>query len=104
MPAPKIHATNADKQRAWRERQRSLRNAGNMAAVPAPAGPCNIPPRKRWKALRDQAEALLTTLQEEMQAYYDDRSDDWKDGDRAGELQEELNTLEELLDTLRELP
>lgn len=104
MPVPRIHESNADKQRAYRERLRAQRDARNLGRIPDPAGPCNIPPRKRWHAYRDQAAHLLQTWHQEMQEYAANRSDAWQDGDRAAEFMEEMDALQELIDTLTELP
>ncbi len=89
--------TPAQKQQAYRDRQRQQKA---MDGVPAPAGPCNIPPERRWATLRAQARAALQTLLDEMQAYHDDRSDDWQESDRGAAMAERLDALETVISDL----
>jgi hypothetical protein len=43
------------------------------SAIPA------VPSLARWKALRDQAQAFLQTMHEEMEAYWEERSEQWQE-------------------------
>lgn len=102
MPAPRLHANNAEKQRAYRLRRKAA-GPGPEPTQPAPLpaiGAPNIPPARRWNRLAENAAQALTTLRDEMQSYFDDRSDDWKESDRADELQEKIDHLAEMIETL----
>ena len=91
--------TPAEKQKAYRERQR-LKAMGQLPAAPAP---CNIPATRRWAALIAQARTALETARDEMQAYHDDRSEDWQESDRGQEFAETISALETLTTDLDEL-
>jgi len=105
MPQQRQHADAAAKQRAYRGRQAQARREelqvrGLPPAPPIPA----LPSRARWSALLDRAQLSLALARDEMQAYYDDRSEAWQEGERAAALQERLDTLGQLLDDLDALP
>ncbi len=99
MPTPQIYANPAEKQKAYRARQeaarRQLLQAKNLP--PAPAIP-TIPGEARWQALNAHAIAALQTIQSEMQAYYDDRSETWQESDKGEEFQERIDALSDRLD------
>jgi predicted acyl esterase len=88
--------TPAQKQQAYRDRQRQRA----MGALPAPPAPCNIPPERRWATLRAQARAALQMLLDEMQAYHDDRSDEWQESDRGAAMADRLDALESVITDL----
>lgn len=84
MPQPRQHTDNAAKQRAYRARQADARRSEQQAKGLPPAPPLpTLPSHARWQALLAQARLYLETARDEMQAYYDDRSDTWQQGDRA---------------------
>jgi hypothetical protein len=88
--------TPAEKQRAYRERQR-LKALGHLPASPAP---CNIPAERRWKTALSQALRLLEQTRDEMQAYVDERTEDWQESERGEAMQERIETLDALIDDL----
>lgn len=95
----------AAKQRAYRARQLQARLADQQAKGLPPAPPLpTLPSRARWQALLERAGLLLQTAHDEMQAYYDDRSELWQQGERADALQERLDAVAQLLDDLEALP
>ena len=92
MPTPRQYDSRAARQKAYRERQKQAA-ADQLAAkgLPAAAPIPTMPSMTRWKALHDQARAALQAIQDEMQAYYDDRSEQWQESDRAQQFQEILD-------------
>jgi hypothetical protein len=90
--------TPAEKQAAYRERQRQKA----LGELPATPGACNIPATERWNAAIKQARSLLEQTREEMQAYLDDRSDEWQEGDRGVAHAEHIEEIETALDNLPE--
>ena len=88
--------TPAEKQRAYRERQR-LKALGQLPDAPAP---CNIPAERRWTAALDQALRLLTQTRDEMQTYAEDRTDEWRESERGEAMQERIEALDALIDDL----
>ena len=101
MAQSRKHATNAERQAAYRAR---LRNAPDSPlALPASAGPSSMPSTARWRKVLDQATRLLQTLSEEMQAYSDDRSEHWHAGASAEHFHESLDTVNDLTGQLDDL-
>lgn len=94
-------ASNAERQKAFRERLRQ-----RLAAVDTPATLPDkpiigaMPANKRWAAMLDQAKAILTTRRDEMQEYFDDRTETWQEGDKGAAFQERLDAMESVLDEL----
>ena len=95
----------AAKQRAYRARQTQARLAEQQAKGLPPAPPLpTLPSRARWQALLEGARLFLETARDEMQAYYDDRSAAWQEGERAAALQDHLDAVTQTLDDLEALP
>jgi hypothetical protein len=61
------------------------------------------PGERRWKALTQQARAALQTTLDEMQDYFDQRSENWQEGDKGLAVQDRLEALEEILGLVDEL-
>ena len=105
MPTPRQHASNAAKQAAYRKRQAEARRQEQQAkGLPALPSVPTLPSDKRWKAMQEQARALLQTMAEEMQAYYDERSEQWQESDKGDAMQERLDALESIVTDLDALP
>ena len=101
MPQPRHHADNATKQRAYRARQADARRSEQEAKGLPPAPPVpTLPSRARWQALLTHARLALETTRDEMQSYYDARSETWQEGDRAAALLEQIENLEQALEAL----
>ena len=105
MPQPRQYPDTAAKQRAYRARQAQARRDEQQAKGLPPAAPIpTLPSRARWHALLGPGPTALETARDEIQAYHDDRSDAWQEGERAAALQEHLDALTQLLDDLDALP
>jgi hypothetical protein len=105
MPQHRQYTDNAAKQRAYRARHDQGRLADQQAKGLPPAPPLpSLPSRARWQALLDQARLFLETTRDEMQTYYDDRSEAWQEGERAAALADRLDSLGQVLDALDTLP
>ena len=101
MPQPRHHADNAAKQRAYRARQAAARRSEQAAKGLPPAPPLpTLPSQARWLALLARARHDLETTRDEMQAYYDARSETWQQGERATALLEQIESLEQALEAL----
>jgi hypothetical protein len=104
MPQPRRHADTAAKQRAYRARQALARQEEQQAKGLPPMPPLpTIPARARWQALLTHARVALETVQMEVQAYWDARSETWQESERGSALVEELEQLGVMLDDLAEL-
>lgn len=104
MPQPKLYATHAHRQAAYRQRrdqamQRKLQEKG-LPALPALP---QIPGTARWKQVVTNAVELLCMVEQEMQAYYNDRSETWQDGDKGDNFQERLDSVGRAREGVEEL-
>ncbi|MGH2345481.1 MAG: hypothetical protein ACRDG4_09670 [Chloroflexota bacterium] len=101
MAQQRRYPDNAAKQAAYRTRQTQARHEERQRKGLPPAAPIpTLPSRARWQALLEHARHALETARDEIQAYYDDRSEAWQDGERAVTLQEQLDGLGQVLDDL----
>ena len=103
MPQPRKYESRAQQQAAYRNRCASaLRSQTQAKGLPAlPAIPA-MPGTARWRAAARMARELLTWVCDEMQAYADDRSEEWQESERAGELTDRLTGIEQIRDALDE--
>lgn len=104
MPMPRRYDTNADRQKAYRQRTAQARaeerkQKGLPAAPPIPSMPGTV----RWNALLEIARSSLQTALDEMQSYFDDRSETWHESERGEQFQERLDTIEQALQQLDDL-
>ena len=104
MPQPKIHASAAKRQAAFRARSERARQA-ELAAKGLPSLPVisSMPGWPRWNASFTAAQELIACNLSEMQDYYDDRSESWQESQRGEEHQERIASVEAVLDALGEL-
>ena len=96
--------SNAERQKAFRVRLRR-RLAEVDTPVPLPAKPklSAMLANKRWAVMLEQATAILTSRHDEMQEYFDERSEDWQEGDRGQAFQERLDANDTATDAVAEL-
>jgi hypothetical protein len=104
MPQPKIHASAAERQAAFRARREQARQI-EIAAKGLPPLPVipSIPGWPRWNARFRMAHELLDGAVSEMQEYFDDRSETWRESERGEEHQERTASAEAVRDALDEL-
>ena len=69
---------------------------------PAPAIP-SIPGQKRWKAGLEYASSLLEAISQEMQNYFEERSEEWQESERGEAHSEAAAAVEDLAHSVREL-
>jgi hypothetical protein len=96
MPTPRRHASHAQRQAAYRRRvaearQREMTGKG-MPPLPAIL---TMPGERRWTMMTGHALVVLQTIQEEMQEYYDQRSEQWQESERGETMAERLQALQE---------
>jgi hypothetical protein len=98
------YRTNAEKQAAYRQRMRQAqeKQLTERSLPPLPAIP-SIPGEARWRAALGQAEWLVETTVNEMQEYYEERSEAWQESERGGTFEDRLHAVQELLSSLGEL-
>jgi hypothetical protein len=104
MPTPRKHSDRAHRQRAYRERQKSARITEIRAkGLPPTAQIPTMPSTARWKAIIQMASGLLSTARQEMETYWEDRSDTWQESDKGEAFQENIDRIAEALDTLDDI-
>jgi hypothetical protein len=62
-----------------------------------------MPGWSRWNASLNAARELVERTVEEMQEYFDERSEEWQESERAEEHQEKIDSIQTLLDAFGEL-
>lgn len=90
MPQPKVYETVAERQRAYRQRK----------AAEGRKGPVGAPGYAKWRKEVSQAYAALERVHDEVSAWMEERSDQWQESDRAGELAADRDQLQEVLEVL----
>lgn len=104
MPTPRRYASQAERQAAYRQRQEAARREA-LAGHGLPILPrvATQPGRARWRRLLRQAGLLLQAVQEEMEAYSEQRSEAWHASERGEAFQERLEGLREAQAAVEEL-
>jgi len=101
MPQPAKYRSNAERQAAYRRRLHqnhdALQAAKGLPPLPAIA---TIPGWIRWRQVLGDAARALQEVHDQMQCYYDDRSEQWQQSEKADEFTERMNALEELTDLI----
>jgi hypothetical protein len=105
MPTPRKYINNAERQAAYRER-RSLQNVNAPLKQKPRSVDSTVSPRsgnRRWRAVIEQAHSLIQTVREEMQLYYDERTDQWQESERGEKHSEMMEMLEEIVYLMQDL-
>jgi hypothetical protein len=105
MPQPRIYASGAERQVAYRRRQRAVAlhpqtNTSGLVALPRPT---HMPGTVRWRQAVAQAHGLLETVEQEMEDYFGDRTQEWQEGERGERFQERMDALCEAKDMVEAL-
>ena len=104
MPQPKRYASHAQRQAAYHKRreQARARQLEQKGLPPLPAIPA-MPGSARWRQAITHATHLLAMVEQEMEAYFDDRSEQWQESEKAEAFQEQLGEVEQARQTLEDL-
>lgn len=101
MPKMPRNANATERQAAYR----ATRSEEQMPPVylPALSALSAVPSKGRWKMAIDLAARLLQNVADEMQAYSDERTQWWHEGDTAESFHENLDQVNELQGQLDDL-
>jgi hypothetical protein len=104
MLTEKQRAQTAARQQRFRKRQQEARRCEQRkkGLPPMPAIP-TMPGTARWGATLQSAEALLSQAAEEMEAYYEERSECWQEGGAGAEHADRQEALESILSELQQM-
>ena len=104
MPTPKQYDSNAQRQKAFRDRKaQAIKEQLAAKQFPNAVAVSNIPSMTRWKALHSNAQAALDAMQSEMQAYYDERSEQWQESDKGQHFRDLLDQLDQTKTSVEEI-
>lgn len=104
MPQSKKHASRAERQKAYRERCKRTRQIEQTSkGLPSLPAIATMPGWPRWNACFQSASELITCVLNEMQAYYDDRTERWQEDERGEEFQERIDAVEAATEALSDL-
>jgi hypothetical protein len=95
MPTPRRYASHAQRQAAYRKRQADAHKEKVTAGIPPLPGVPTIPGWPRWNAMTQRILLLLISMKEEMQDYYDQRSEAWQESERGEAMTQRLQAVEE---------
>ncbi len=98
MPRPRKFESDALRQRAYRSRKQMALPQD----LPKTASVATMPSLARWKTLLSKAELLLETAHDEMESYFDERSENWQESARGEAFQERIQYLETALEALQD--
>lgn len=101
MPQPRKHSDHAARQAAYRVRQtKAQQEQLHQRGLPPLPAITTLPGSARWNSALQAARCLLVQVSEEMQAYYDDRSEVWQESDRAESFVERQEAIANLVSEL----
>lgn len=104
MPTPRQYPNPAARQAAYRQRLAESRRREQEARGLPPLPPlATLPGTRRWEALLRQAQLLLETTAEEMQEYYEERSESWQESARGEAFLARLQAIQEAQAAVEEL-
>jgi hypothetical protein len=92
MAQPRKYASSAQRQAAYRKRQAQGDCTGLTAGLPS------LPGYRRWNKAVASACQLLEIIRDEMQDYYDQRSERWQESERGEDFQERIESLSTIVD------
>jgi hypothetical protein len=98
MSRPKKLLSDQEFEDACNKRNKQALDALVQAS---PAGPLAFPGWRRWNGAMEQIEAVMTQMETEMEAHYDQRSKRWRKSVPACELILRLGDLQEVRDAVR---
>jgi len=104
MPQPRKYESHKQRQAAYRARRETqrLKEVADRGLPALPVVP-TLPGRARWNAAIGRALDLLTMVQTEMSAYFDERTETWQESDRGEAFTERMEALEAICSDLAEV-
>lgn len=104
MPQPAKYPNQAARQAAYRARRRQADKdqARQRGLPPLPPLP-TMPGTARWSAALTLAQRLVEEVSEQMQTYFDQRSEAWQESERAQNFIDRLEAVEQAREALDQL-
>lgn len=99
------HQTNAERQAAYRKGLLKQRDGECLAKkIPILPAVASMPGHRRWQAMLTQAQLLVECAVGEMEAYFDQRSELWQNSEQGETFTELLESMQDALSALAEVP
>jgi hypothetical protein len=92
MAQARKYISNAQRQAAYRKRQAPGVCTGLTDGLPS------LPGNRRWNKAVANACGLLEIIRDEMQDYFDQRSERWQEGERGEDFQERIESISTIVD------
>lgn len=101
MPTPRRYRSAAERQAAYEKRRKAARDE-ELRGKGLPPMPLisTMPGTRRWKGMLNLAHALVQSVCDEREAYFDDRSEAWQESERGEAFQEQSEDIANLLEAL----
>lgn len=101
MPRSRTYASSAARQAAYRARcQKARQEVFLEKGLPPLPAIASLPGWARWNASLLAAHALLEQVSQEMQTYFDERSDTWQESERGEAFTERQEVVAALAEEL----
>jgi hypothetical protein len=101
MPQPRMHASHAARQAAYRRRQEQARTDRlHTRGLPSLPAITTLPGSARWTSAISQANCLLAMVVAEMQDYFDERTEEWQENERGEAHQQRMEAVQEIVNSL----
>jgi hypothetical protein len=104
MPQPKLYPSHAHRQAAYRRRcdQARQRQLEEKGLLPLPK-PSNMPGTLRWDQMLANIVTQLCMMEQEMEQYYDERSETWQEGEKGQTFQERQDAISEAREAIEQI-
>lgn len=103
MPRTRRYQDTAEKQRAYRERRKIAQSLTQSTGISCPPSRSNALSTTRWRALSKQAEDLLQQMKQQMETYFDQRSEAWQEAEKGEEFQKKIDRVQEAIQAIEDI-
>ena len=101
MPQPAKYENAAARQKAYRaRREQAVREQAKQRGLPSLPPLPSLPGTQRWSAALTLAYHLVEEVGEQMQTYFDERSEVWQESERAQDFITRLEAVEQAREAL----
>jgi len=104
VPTPRKYESAAARQKPTGLARPPPARIRSRAACRRGAGIPTMPSAARWRSLKEGALRLLETLEGEMRAYADERSEAWQESERGEAFEEAVDLVAEAAEAVRSIP
>ena len=104
MLTEKQRAQTAARQERFRQRKEEARlREQQQRGLPRMPAISTMPGQARWRTALQSAHALIAQVDDEMAAYFEQRSESWQEGEAGVDFAERQEAVEAVMNALEEL-